>query len=194
LKPDFYSHPVLEVAEALIGCVVTHGGCSGAIVETEAYHDSEAACHAFVGLTPRTETLFGRPGRAYVYLSYGIHTMLNAVCEPEGIGAAVLIRALEPLDGIELMAARRGVDPDRPRALCSGPGKLTQALGIALSDNGCDLARGPVVISGRPGGFSDPVVQQDRRIGITKAVELPWRFSLAASPYVSVPVKNPAPK
>lgn len=192
MKSAFYSRPVLEVAEALIGCVVTHAGCSGAIVETEAYHDSEPACHAFVGLTPRTETLFGPPGRAYVYLSYGIHTMLNAVCEPAGIGAAVLIRALEPLDGAELMAERRGVDPSRPRALCSGPGKLTQALGIALTDNGCDLALGPVVISGRTGRFSDPVVQRDRRIGITKAVELPWRFSLAGSPYVSVPVRTPA--
>jgi DNA-3-methyladenine glycosylase len=190
LKPAFYTHPVLEVAEALIGCVVSHGGCSGAIVETEAYHDSEPASHAFVGLTPRTETLFGPPGRAYVYLSYGIHTMLNAVCEPEGVGAAVLIRALEPLDGIELMAARRGLDPSRVRGLCSGPGKLTQALEIALTDNGCDLARGPVVISGRPERFSDPVVQRDRRIGITKAAELPWRFCLAGSPYLSVPVRT----
>jgi DNA-3-methyladenine glycosylase len=191
VKPDFYTRPVLEVAEALIGCVVSHGGCCGAIVETEAYHDSEPASHAFVGLTPRTKTLFGPPGRAYVYLSYGIHTMLNAVCEPEGVGAAVLIRALEPLGGIELMAARRGLDQSRVRGLCSGPGKLTQALGIALTDNGCDLARGPVVISGRPGRFSDPVVQRDRRIGITKAAELPWRFCLAGSPYLSVPVRNP---
>ena len=192
MKPAFYTRPVLDVAEALIGCVVTDGECTGVIVETEAYHDSEPACHAFVGLTPRTEILFGPPGRAYVYLSYGVHTMLNAVCEPEGIGAAVLIRALEPLDGIELMAERRGLDPSRVRALCSGPGKLTQALGIALSDNGCDLARGPVVISGRPARFSDPVVQRDLRIGITKAVELPWRFSLAGSRYLSVPVRTPA--
>jgi DNA-3-methyladenine glycosylase len=191
LKPAFYTRPVLEVAEALIGCVVTHGECSGVIVETEAYHDSEPACHAFVGLTPRTETLFGPPGRAYVYLSYGLHTMLNAVCEPEGIGAAVLIRALEPLDGIELMAQRRGLDPSRVRGLCSGPGKLTQALGIALSDNGCDLARGSVAVSGRRGRFSDPVVQRDLRIGITKAVELPWRFCLAGSRYLSVPVRTP---
>jgi DNA-3-methyladenine glycosylase len=190
LKPAFYTRPVLEVAEELIGCVVSHGGCSGAIVETEAYHDSEPAAHSFVGLTPRTATLFGAPGRAYVYLSYGIHTMLNAVCEPEGVGAAVLIRALEPLDGIELMATRRGLDPSDVRGLCSGPGKLTQALGIALTDNGCDLARGPVVISGRPGRFSDSVVQRDRRIGITKAAELPWRFCLAGSPYLSVPVRN----
>ncbi|HWD69136.1 MAG TPA: DNA-3-methyladenine glycosylase [Solirubrobacteraceae bacterium] len=190
MRPDFYTGPVLEVAEALIGCVVTHGQTSGAIVETEAYHDSEPACHAYVGLTPRTETLFGPPGRAYVYLSYGIHTMLNAVCEPEGVGAAVLIRALEPVDGIELMAERRGIAADNPGALCSGPGKLTQALAIELSDNGGDLDRGAVVISGRTGRFSDPVVQRDLRIGITKAAELPWRFCLAGSRYLSVPVRR----
>jgi DNA-3-methyladenine glycosylase len=192
VDPGFYDRPVLEVAEALIGCVVSCGECSGVIVETEAYHDSEPACHAFVGLTPRTETLFGPPGRSYVYLSYGVHALLNAVCEREGIGAAVLIRALEPLTGVELMAQRRGLDPGRLRGLCSGPGKLTQALGVTLSDNGCDLARGPVVISGRPERHSDPVVQRDRRIGITKAAELPWRICLAGSPYLSVPVRNPA--
>ncbi len=191
MKPAFYRRPVLEVAEDLIGCVVTHGPCSGVIVETEAYHDSEPACHAFVGLTPRTETLFGPPGRAYVYLSYGVHALLNAVCEPEGVGAAVLIRALEPLAGIELMAERRGLGPGSDRRLCSGPGKLTQALGVGLTDNGSDLERGAVVISGRSARYSDPVVQRDRRIGITKAVELPWRFCLAGSRYLSVPVRHP---
>jgi DNA-3-methyladenine glycosylase len=191
VKPDFYVRPVLEVAEDLIGCVVTHGPCSGVIVETEAYHDSEPACHAFVGLTARTEVIFGPPGKAYVYLSYGIHAMLNAVCEPEGVGAAVLIRALQPLEGLELMAERRGVDPSLDRALCSGPGKLTQAFGVTLAENGSDLESGPVVISGRPERFSDPVVQRDRRIGITKAAELPWRFCLAGSRYLSVPVRNP---
>ena len=190
MKPDFYTRPVIDVAEALIGCVVTRGETSGVIVETEAYHDSEPACHAFVGLTPRTEILFGAPGRAYVYLSYGVHSMLNAVCEPEGIGAAVLIRALEPLDGVELMAERRGIPADNLRGLCSGPGKLTQALGIPLSDNGADLASGPVVISDRPARFSDPVVQRDLRIGITKAVDLPWRFGLAGSRYLSVPLRE----
>ncbi len=120
------------------------------IVETEAYHESEPACHAFVGLTPRTRTLFGQPGRAYVYRSYGIHAMLNAVCEPEGVGAAVLIRALEPVTGIESMRARRGLAPGaRVEELCSGPGKLTQALGIALAENGTSLASGPVRIGPR---------------------------------------------
>ena len=106
MKPSYYERPVIEVARDLIGCVVRHERCAGVIVEAEAYHDSEPACHAFVGLTPRTATLFGPPGRAYVYRSYGIHALLNAVCEPEGVGAAVLIRALEPLEGIELMRSR----------------------------------------------------------------------------------------
>jgi DNA-3-methyladenine glycosylase len=190
LEPAFYDHPVLEVAQALIGCVVTCGECSGAIVEAEAYHDSEPASHAFAGLTPRTETLFGPPGRAYVYRSYGVHAMLNAVSEPEGVGAGVLIRAIEPLSGIELMAERRGLDPADLRGLCSGPGKLTQALGITLADNGSGLARGRVRITGRPERFSNPVVQRDRRIGITRAVELPWRFCLQGSRYLSVPVRT----
>src|SRR5436305_11173167 len=148
LSPDFYDRPVLEVARELIGCTVEHRGASGVIVETEAYHECEPACHAFVGLTPRTATLFGQPGRAYVYRSYGIHALLNAVCEPEGVGAAVLIRALEPLEGIELMRRRRGLEP--VRALCSGPGKLTQALGIGLEHNGSDLSGGAIVFSGPP--------------------------------------------
>jgi DNA-3-methyladenine glycosylase len=190
LQRAFYARPVVEVAQALIGCVVTCGECSGVIVETEAYHDSEPACHAFAGLTPRTETLFGPPGRAYVYRSYGVHALINAVSEPEGVGAAVLIRALEPLSGIELMAGRRGFDPANLRGLCSGPGKLTQALGITLADNRCSLARGRVRITGRPERFGDPVVQRDRRIGITRAVELPWRFCVRGSRYLSVPVRT----
>jgi DNA-3-methyladenine glycosylase len=189
MGPAFYDRPVLEVAESLIGCVVARGECSGMIVEAEAYHESEPACHAFNGLTPRTATLLGPPGRAYVYISYGVHAMLNAVSEPEGVGAAVLIRALEPLTGIESMAQRRGVEVTSLRSLCSGPGKLAQALGITLADDGCDLAAGPVVISSRQERCGDPVVQRDRRIGITKAVELPWRFTLAGSRYLSAPVR-----
>ena len=187
MKPSFYNRPVVDVARDLVGCVVSHGGCSGVIVECEAYHDSEPASHAFVGLTPRTATLFGPPGRAYVYRSYGIHALLNAVCEPEGVGAGVLIRALEPLEGIELMRKRRGLEP--LRSLCSGPGKLTQALGIGLQDNGVDLDRGPVMIRERPAAWRDVEVSVDRRIGITRAVELPWRFSAAGSRFLSRPLR-----
>ena len=190
MKASFYDRPVVEVARDLVGCVLEHAGCSGLIVETEAYHDSEPACHAFVGLTQRTATLFGPPGRAYVYRSYGIHALLNAVCEPEGVGAAVLIRALEPLDGIELMRARRGVEA--VRNLCSGPGKLTQALGIGLHDNGVDLATGSVRITARPAAWREVEVSVDRRIGITKAMELPWRFCAAGSRFLSRPVRAAA--
>jgi DNA-3-methyladenine glycosylase len=187
---SFYERPVVEVARDLVGCVVKHAGCAGVIVETEAYHDSEPACHAFVGLTQRTATLFGPPGRAYVYRSYGIHALLNAVCEPEGVGAAVLIRALEPLEGLELMRRRRGLAS--VRSLCSGPGKLTQALGIELRDNGVDLERGPVRIAERPAAWREVEVAIDRRIGITKAVELPWRFCAAGSRFLSRPVQAAA--
>jgi DNA-3-methyladenine glycosylase len=188
LPPDFYARPVLEVARELIGCTVEHGEASGVIVETEAYHESEPACHAFVGLTPRTRTLFGEPGRAYVYRSYGVHAMLNAVCEPEGIGAGVLIRALEPRSGIESMRLRRGL-PRAARAeeLCSGPGKLTQALGVSLDENGSSLSDGPVRIAPRSGEWTDPRVLEGTRIGITRAVELPWRFCAAHCRHVSRP-------
>ena len=184
LDAPFYARPVVEVARALVGCVVSHAGCSGTIVETEAYHESEPACHAFVGLTPRTRTLFGPPGRAYVYRSYGIHAMLNAVCEREGTGAAVLIRALEPHEGVEAMRARRGLD--RLEDLCSGPGKLTQAMGIGLDLNGTPLDTGPIEILSRPDGY-EPRVVRGVRIGINKAVDLPWRFCDANSRHVSRP-------
>jgi len=195
LSADFYDRPVLEVARDLIGCTVEHGGTAGVIVETEAYHESEPACHAFVGVTPRTRTLFGAPGRAYVYRSYGIHALLNAVCEPEGVGAAVLIRALEPLSGIESMRARRqlarparGADrPARVEDLCSGPGKLTQALGVSLGENGSCLSSGPVRIGPRPRGWADPPVLDGTRIGISRAVELRWRFCVAGCRHVSRP-------
>ena len=170
---------MLEVAPALLGCVVVHGDTAGRIVETEAYHFSEPACHAHVGLTPRTHVLFGPPGVAYVYRSYGIHALLNAVCEPEGVGAAVLIRALEPLWGEELMRARRGPAP----GLTNGPGKLTQALGIALGENDTSLVSGPIqILAGDPLPYVTGV-----RIGITKAAELPWRFCALGSRDVSRP-------
>jgi DNA-3-methyladenine glycosylase len=190
VKRAFFARPVLEVARDLVGCVVTHGDTAGVIVETEAYHDSEPASHAFVGVTPRTRTLFGPPGRAYVYFSYGVHSLLNAVCEPVGVGAAVLIRALEPVDGIDHMRERRGVDA--VRQLCSGPGKLTQALGIGLELNDTDLLRGPVVFSDRPRGWRDVAVDVDVRIGITKAPDLPWRFVAAGNRFVSRRVRGAA--
>ena len=190
MKRGFYDRPVLDVAQDLIGCLLAHDGSSGVIVETEAYHHSEPASHAYVGLTARTQVLFGPPGYAYLYRSYGIHACLNAVCEPEGVGAAVLIRALEPIAGVELMRERRGVQP--PESLCSGPGKLTEALAIGLELNGSDLLRGPIVISDRPRAWRDVQVIASRRIGITKAVELPWRFSAMGSRFLSRPALSRA--
>jgi DNA-3-methyladenine glycosylase len=182
LAADFYARPVLEVARDLVGCVVEHEGAAGIIVETEAYHESEPACHAFVGVTPRTRTLFAEPGTAYVYRSYGIHALLNAVCEPAEVGAAVLIRALEPLAGIGAMHARRGAVGEGQ--LCSGPGKLTQALGIDLSENGTSLLDGPVRVLAADARVR---LMVGTRIGISKAVDLRWRFCLAGSPHVSRP-------
>jgi DNA-3-methyladenine glycosylase len=182
VNAGFYDRPVLEVAPELLGCVLSYGDCAGIIVETEAYHESEPACHAFVGRTPRTETLFQAPGTAYVYRSYGIHALINAVCEREGVGAAVLIRALEPIEGLDLMAQRRGLSD--PEQLCSGPGKLTQAMGIGLELNATNFIEGPVLISGRE---REPKAIIGERIGITKAVELPWRFSIAGNRHVSRP-------
>jgi DNA-3-methyladenine glycosylase len=182
LERDFYDRSVHEVARDLIGCVVRHGETAGRIVETESYHMEEPACHAHVGLTERTRTLFGEPARAYVYFSYGIHSLLNAVCEPEGVGAAVLIRALEPVDGLDAMRARRAVD--RERELCSGPGKLTQALGIGLSLNGSSLVDGPIAVLERE---AQPRIAIGERVGITKAADLPWRFCDADSAHVSRP-------
>jgi DNA-3-methyladenine glycosylase len=192
LGTGFYARSVLEVAPDLIGCTVEHGGGAGVIVETEAYHESEPACHAFVGLTPRTKTIFGPPGRAYVYRSYGVHAMLNTVCEPDGVGAAVLIRALVPVAGIEAMRARRSASrpagrPPRDEDLCSGPGKLTQALGIELSENGSSLENGPIRIRPRAGEWLEPALLQDTRVGINHAAELRWRFSAAGSRHVSSP-------
>jgi DNA-3-methyladenine glycosylase len=185
LPYSFYDRSVHEVARELIGCVVRHGETAGRIVETESYHMEEPASHAFAGVTERTRTLYGEPGRAYVYFSYGVHSLLNAVAEPEGVGAAVLIRALEPVDGIEVMRARRGLE--RAEELCSGPGKLTQALDIGLSLNGSSLVDGPIELLTREPGAREPRVVVGERVGITKAVELPWRFCDADSRHVSRP-------
>lgn len=184
LGVDFFSGSVHDVAPALIGCRLFYDGVGGVIVETEAYEREDPASHSFVGLTERTKIMFGPPGRAYVYLSYGIHSLLNFVCEPEGDAAAVLIRALEPTRGLAVIrerrpAARTDID------LCNGPGKLTEALGITLAQNGSRLDRRPFELL--PPEGEPPVVVTSPRVGITKAVERPWRFSASGSPYVSRP-------
>ena len=179
MTSDFFARPVLEVAPDLLGCVVSHGGVAGVIVETEAYHFTEPAAHSFAGLTERTRVMFeSPPGTAYVYRSYGIHALLNAVCEP---GSAVLIRALEPVRGESSMRERRRVS--RFVDLCNGPGKLTQALGMDLEIHGTSLLTGPVRIA--EGAPLEAVI--GTRIGITKAAELPWRFCARDSRFVSKP-------
>ncbi len=184
----FFARSVHDAARELVGCRLFFAGVGGVIVETESYDRDDPACHAHVGLTKRTGVLFGPPGRAYVYLSYGIHSLLNFVCEPEGEAAAVLVRALEPTAGIEAMRGRRGPRPDAD--LCSGPGKLTEALGIDLTSNGADLLREPFLLL--PPAGEPPAVVTGPRIGITKATERPWRFSAAGSRFVSRP-RPPAP-
>jgi DNA-3-methyladenine glycosylase len=183
IEQAFFDRSVHAVARDLVGCELFFDGVGGTIVETESYERDDPACHAYAGLTDRTEVLFGPPGRAYVYLSYGIHSLLNAVAEPEGEAAAVLIRALEPTAGLEQMRARRGERPDGE--LCSGPGKLTEALGIGLELNGADLGRDPFLLLGPDGAA--PEVVTGPRIGITKAVERPWRFCASGSTFVSRP-------
>jgi DNA-3-methyladenine glycosylase len=183
LQRSFFDRSVHQVARELIGCRLFFDGVGGTIVETESYERDDPACHAYVGLTDRTEVLFGPPGRAYVYLSYGIHSLLNAVCEPQGEAAAVLIRALEPSAGLEAMRERRGERPDHE--LCSGPGKLTEALGVGLEQNDTELDRDPFLLLA-PSGPA-PAVVTGPRIGITKAVERPWRFCAAGSRFVSKP-------
>jgi len=185
LDEDFFARSVHEVARDLVGCELLVEGVGGVIVETEAYEAADPACHAYVGRTARNEVLFGPPGRAYVYLSYGIHSLLNAVCEPEGRAAAALIRALEPSVGVDQMRERRGrVDVAE---LCSGPGKLTEALGVGLELNGTSLLAPPFDLREPVGEWSSVEILTGRRIGITKAVELPWRYCAAGNLHVSRP-------
>ena len=184
-----YARSVHVVARDLVGCTLRHGQTAGRIVEVESYHQEEPACHAFIGPRPRTEVLFGPAGHAYVYRSYGIHALVNVVAEDDGVGAAVLIRALEPVDGIEIMRARRG--SVRDEELTNGPGKLTKALGIGLAMNGLALKGGPLVIEPREAAAREPRILTGPRIGITKAVDLPWRFCDASSSYVSRPWPEP---
>jgi DNA-3-methyladenine glycosylase len=190
LDERFFARSVHEVAPELVGCSLRFGEVGGVIVETESYDRDDPACHAYVGRTPRSEVLFGPPARAYVYLSYGIHSLLNFVCEPEGSAAAVLIRALEPIWGMEEMARRRGVAD--PRLLCSGPGRLTEALGIGLEWNRAPLLEAPFELRGRASGWRDVEVVATARIGISVATERPWRFCAASSAHLSRPVRAAA--
>ncbi len=185
LDRDFFDRSAHDVARDLLGCSLRVSGIGGVIVETESYTADDPACHAHIGRTARTSVLFGPPGIAYVYLSYGIHSLLNFVAEPDGDAAAVLIRALRPVWGIDQMRARRG-HADL-RALCSGPGKLTQALGVSLEHNRRPIDRAPFELCGRSPQSAAPAIVEGVRIGITKGAELPWRFCAAGEPDVSRP-------
>ena len=195
LPADFYARPTLDVARDLIGkvlvCRSKPGLTSGRIVEVEAYiGEDDPACHAAVGRTARNAPLYGPPGRAYVYLNYGLHDMMNAVTEEEGHPSAVLIRALEPLEGLPLMRRRRsrapwrkGKAPVADHELCRGPGNLTRALGITLADNLRPLTRGPLTIHDR--GIAAGEIAWDARIGIRVGTERPWRATVAGHRSVS---------
>lgn len=180
LTPSFFARDVATVAAELIGVSLLVDGIGGIIVETEAYDQFDPASHSFRGVRARNAVMFGPPGRAYVYRSYGIHWCLNFVCEDEGAGAAVLIRALEPRAGIEVMANRRKIT--EIRRLCAGPGRLTQALKIDIALNGASLDLPPFRLE-RARAVPDTV--EGTRIGITRGAETPWRFGLAGSPYLS---------
>ena len=187
LDETFFERSVHDVARDLIGCSLLFDGVGGPIVETESYERDDPACHAYVGLTQRTAPLFGPPGHAYVYRSYGIHACLNFVCQPEQEAAAVLIRALEPRWGLDEMRHRRS--RLRARDLCSGPGKLTEALGIGLEMNRAPLTEAPFELRDRADGWRDARVATGPRIGITRAAELPWRFCAVGSEYLSRPIR-----
>lgn len=187
----FYARATVDVARDLLGAVLAHespeGLTAGRIVETEAYLRDDPACHAARGPTERNQAMFGPPGRSYTYLIYGMYHCFNVVTAPRGIGEAVLIRALEPLEGLPLMARRRGTDA--PKALCSGPGKLVIAMGIAKIPDGTDLRRGALTIRspGPPSEQGDPLrhIKVTTRIGVTQAAHLPLRFYLEGNPYIS---------
>jgi DNA-3-methyladenine glycosylase len=177
---DFFARSVQEVAPDLIGTTFLSAGAGGVVVEVEAYDHEDPAAHGYGGRTQRNASMFGPPGHAYVYRSYGIHWCVNFVCEDVGVAAAALIRALEPTHGVDVMRARRGVED--VRALCSGPGKLCQALGITGEHDGLPLDRPPFELLPR----AEPVsVVRSPRVGITKAVDEPWRYTLAGSRYLS---------
>jgi len=184
LRCDFFARSVHEVAPELIGATLLVDGVGGHIVEVEAYDQEDPASHGFRGPTPRNAAMFGPPGHAYVYRSYGVHWCLNLVCDVEGRAEAALIRALEPTHGLDAMRDRRGVHEER--ALCSGPGKLCQALGVTRVHDGLALDVPPFELRARTHA---PDVATGPRIGITRAAELPWRYGLAGSRFLSRPIR-----
>jgi DNA-3-methyladenine glycosylase len=188
LEPGFFARSVHAVAPELVGAVLIVDGAGGVIVEVEAYDHEDPACHGFGGRTERNAAMFGPPGRAYVYRSYGMHWCLNMVCEPEGVASAVLIRAIEPTFGIETMQARRGLRD--PRLLCAGPGRLCQALGITRAHDRAPLDAPPFEILARVGEVPLAI---GPRIGITKAADRPWRYGLAGSRFLSKPFPRSQP-
>ena len=188
LPPDFFDRDVVTVARDLIGASITVDGIGGIIVETEAYHHEDPASHSFNGRTARNAAMFGPPGHAYVYRSYGIHWCLNLVCEGEGQANAVLLRAIEPIEGIATMQARRGLE--EVRLLCAGPGRLSQALGVTREQDGLALDAPPFAMRAAEGS---PDIVTGPRIGISKGMDLPWRFGLAGSRFLSRPFARSAP-
>jgi DNA-3-methyladenine glycosylase len=187
LTRRFFARSVHEVAPDLIGATLLVGGVGGRIVELEAYDQEDPASHAFRGPTARNEVMFGPPGSAYVYRSYGIHWCLNLVCDVEGRAEAALIRALEPTHGLDAMRERRGTDA--VRALCSGPGKLCQAIGVTHDHNGLPLDEPPFELFARTAA---PQIITGPRIGITRATERAWRYALEGSPFLSRPLRASA--
>jgi DNA-3-methyladenine glycosylase len=183
LSRDFFARSVHEVAPELIGVTLLVDGVGGPIVELEAYDQDDPASHGFRGRTVRNAAMFGPPGHAYVYRSYGIHWCLNLVCEKPGRAEAVLIRALQPTAGLDAMRARRGVEAER--SLCSGPGRLCQALGVTGDHDGLALDAPPFELHAREGV---PEIATAPRIGITRGTELPWRYALVGSRYLSRPL------
>ncbi len=184
LRRAFFDRPALSVAPDLIGATLLVNGAGGIIVEVEAYHHTDPAAHSYGGKTARNAVMFGPPGVAYVYRSYGIHWCLNSVCEEAGSASAVLIRALEPTQGLTAMRRRRGMGEEH--ALCSGPGKLCEALGVTDKHNGLALDRAPFELRARA---TKPEIVTGPRIGISKAVDHPWRYGMKGSKFLSKPFR-----
>jgi DNA-3-methyladenine glycosylase len=189
LHRDFFARSVHKVAPDLIGATMLFNGVGGIIVEVEAYHHTDPAAHSYVGRTERNAVMFGPPGYLYVYRSYGIHWCMNFVCEEDGSASAVLIRAIEPTQGLAKMKKRRGVD--EIRQLCSGPGKVCQALGVTRAHNALALDEKPFQLFAREAAVK---IVRGPRIGITKAVDKPWRYGLKGSKFLSKPFTSAASK